>query len=160
MGKIIYLTKGYEFIVDDIYYDSLNKFCWHPLECNNNLVYAVCNTTIDKVWVHYLMHHEVMKLAGKIIPKGYIVDHINRNTFDTRYDNLRITTRIISSHNRGVFCNSTSGITGVNFHEKTAKWLARIQINKYRQSKSYDLFEEAIIKRVSWERQYAKQIGK
>ncbi len=157
--KEIYLPKDYIMLVDDKYYNHLIKFCWHPLECNNGLVYAIHRTTIDKKWIHYLLHHEVIKLSGKIIPYGYLVDHIDRNTFNNLELNLRVISRSISAHNRGLFVNNTSGFKGVSFHEKTKKWQARIQINGYRQTKSYDTFEEAIVARLKLEQYYSKQMG-
>lgn len=46
----------------------------------------------DKKWLH--------KLIMPNCPKGYVVDHINRNTLDNRRCNLRYVTRSLNSFNR------------------------------------------------------------
>jgi hypothetical protein len=46
----------------------------------------------DKKWLH--------KLIMPTCPKGYVVDHINRDTLDNRRCNLRYVTRSLNSFNR------------------------------------------------------------
>lgn len=78
-------------------------------------------------------------------PEDMVVDHINHNKLDNRYDNLRICTSQENSYNQSVRCNNTSGVTGVGWHKGKNKWIARIQINgKLKQLGCYNTKEEAI----------------
>ena len=45
--------------------------------------------------------------------KGYVIDHINRNKLDNRYNNLRIITQKENSYNRTKNINSTNKYKGV-----------------------------------------------
>jgi hypothetical protein len=63
-------------------------------------------------------------------PKGYTVDHINRDGLDNRVSNLRFATFSQNNMNKGVQKNNSSGYTGVEWHKKSQKWRARIKINR------------------------------
>lgn len=58
----------------------------------------------------------------------YELDHINRNKTDNRLFNLREITHQENCTNGSVRVNSTSGVTGVNFHKGSNKWIAHISI--------------------------------
>lgn len=61
----------------------------------------------------YLYHH------------GYIpeqIDHINRNCFDNRIENLRPATSSQNASNRKRFSNNKSGLKGVCWHKRIQKW--------------------------------------
>jgi hypothetical protein len=63
-------------------------------------------------------------------PKGYVVDHIDRDTLNNRSENLRIATISQNAQNRKeVQVNNTSGIRGVYRCKKSGKWIARITVN-------------------------------
>lgn len=56
---------------------------------------------------------------------GYMpeqIDHINRNCFDNRIENLRPATSSQNARNRKKFANNTSGIKGVCWHKRINKW--------------------------------------
>lgn len=55
------------------------------------------------------------------------VDHINGDTSDNRLSNLRESTKMENSYNRGCPANNTSGFKGVFWHRKRARWGAKIQ---------------------------------
>jgi hypothetical protein len=56
------------------------------------------------------------------------IDHINRITWDDRWENLRDVTPTINSRNRPRQSNNTSGITGVYWAQKDQKWRAQIKM--------------------------------
>ena len=67
--------------------------------------------------------------VNKTWPIG-VIDHINRNKLDDRFDNLRDVSHRINCINRGLQSNNTSGITGVRFEKQSGKWFAYIKEHK------------------------------
>ena len=50
------------------------------------------------------------------------IDHINRNSLDNSWDNLREVSRLCNIRNRGRFKNNTSGVTGISWCKRSQKW--------------------------------------
>ena len=59
-----------------------------------------------------------------------VVDHINGNGFDNRWDNLRDVSQATNSKNCRPSKNNTSGVMGVCFDKSRDKWLASIKVNR------------------------------
>ena len=57
------------------------------------------------------------------------VDHINRDSSDNRWNNLREATYTENNRNRSIGKDNTSGYKGVSFHKGTNKYRAEIKIN-------------------------------
>nr|DAU02775.1 MAG TPA: homing endonuclease [Caudoviricetes sp.] len=77
-------------IVDDEDYNFLNRHKWYISDQG----YAITQLRGSK---HIRMHHLV---AGKCSNKKLVVDHLNRNRLDNRYNNLRWTTQANNAQNR------------------------------------------------------------
>lgn len=81
--------------------------------------------------VVFIMHH------------GYnpenIIDHIDMNPLNNRIENLRETSFTCNIRNTGVNRLNNSGIKGVDFHNASNKWRARIVVN--REVKYLGIFE-------------------
>lgn len=87
-------------------------------------------------------------------PKG-VVDHINGDGFDNRWDNLRDVSQAVNARNCKLSKNNTSGITGVYFDKSRSKWAASIKVNKKVISLGrFDTIEEAAAIRKDAERNY------
>lgn len=56
------------------------------------------------------------------------IDHVNRDTSDNRFSNLREATRSENGFNRALLPNNTSGVSGVVFSRADQRWLARIGV--------------------------------
>lgn len=76
----------------------------------------------------YMIHRIAYYYVSGIDPLENEVDHINGNTLDNRFDNLRLATHADNTKNCKKYKNNTSGFKGVDFHR--GKWRARIQVNK------------------------------
>lgn len=61
-------------------------------------------------------------------PEGEI-DHINGKRADNRIENLREATRVQQNRNMKLFCQNTSGHTGVSWSKHAKKWYARIRVS-------------------------------
>jgi len=138
----IALTKGEFALVDDKYYDELIKYTWHV---NGKYVSNSFHTGSgsSRISSHLFMHYEVIRLAGKLIPKGYEIDHYNRNGLDNQETNLKIVTHTFNQINRGIPKNNTSGYPGVIYDSERNKWKASLKIGRERYTKRFDNQEEA-----------------
>jgi hypothetical protein len=76
--KLIPLNRGYEAMVDDEDYDNLMRYKWGAQVHNSNSIYA----TRSEPMQNFLMNP----------PKGFIIDHKDRNGLNNQKSNLRIAT--------------------------------------------------------------------
>jgi hypothetical protein len=78
-------------------------------------------------------------------PSSLKVDHINHETLDNSDENLRVVTQAENNQNvRGARKNSKSGIQGVIWIGKRAKWVAQIKSNgKHKHIGYYNEKDEA-----------------
>ena len=68
------------------------------------------------------------------------VDHKDRDSLNTRIENLRVATCREQQQNRGIGLNNTSGYKGVCFDKQSGKWSAKIKID--RKTKHIGYFSE------------------
>ena len=81
-------------------------------------------------------------------PKGYVVDHINRDPLDCRSCNLRFVTKGENNFNKKERVDNSSGKTGVYFDKKTGRWYSRIGKNKQTYNLGcYGSFRDAVAAR-------------
>lgn len=57
------------------------------------------------------------------------VDHVDRNIYNNKKENLRIVTKSINNQNRNIQPHSST-YRGVSFSKKSNFWIAMIQVNK------------------------------
>ena len=57
------------------------------------------------------------------------IDHINNNTLDNRFVNLREADHQQNGYNKKLQANNTSGVKGVYWDKSRCKWMARLNIN-------------------------------
>ncbi len=101
----------------------------------------------DRKYTVYIIDKEGIPIHRHIMNKrkGFMIDHINLNTFDNRNENLRFCTHQQNMINRSLQKNNTSGITGVSYYQPRKKFRARIKISKQDIHLGYyDTFEDAI----------------
>ena len=70
----------------------------------------------------------IWEMHGRTIPKGFLLDHIDRNPLNDRIDNLRLASKSQNAWNAGRNKNNTSGYKGVSYSKKTRKYLAQMQV--------------------------------
>jgi len=73
------------------------------------------------------MHREIMNVSEQ-----QEIDHINRNGFDNRQNNLRLCNRMQNMQNRHKKALCTSSYKGVYYEKNTMKWRVQIIVNKKR----------------------------
>ena len=94
----------------------VKQYNWHQHEGK----YAVGKINMANVRLHHL-------ILGRP-PKGMVVDHINRDTFDNRRENLRFATRAQNSQNRTPKTNTK--YIGIRFDIRYQKWGATCHANE------------------------------
>ena len=73
-------------------------------------------------------HLAFLYMTGKWPPNQ--IDHINCNSLDNRWVNLRPCTQLQNNRNRQYSPRSTSFFKGVYFHKKHKKYRAQISVNR------------------------------
>lgn len=76
----------------------------------------------------YYLHRLAFLYENGYFPEGEI-DHINQDSLDNRFCNLREVSRQCNLRNVSNQKNNTSGVKGVSFDKNNKKWLAQITIN-------------------------------
>ena len=116
-------------IVDDDMADELLKHRWHYSDgYARRSVY--CGRHGGKQKTRYIrMHREVWRLAGREIPAGHELDHINHDPLDNRIENLRVVTTAQNQYNQKPRAGGASRYKGVSWHKTTGKWMAYIMHN-------------------------------
>ena len=92
-------------------------------------------------------HRAAFLLMTGAWPRG-VVDHINWETSDNRWSNLRDVSVIVNAQNR----NPSANRHGAHFHAKKRKWESRATVGWVRKYLgSFSTFEEAVLARISAE---------
>ncbi|MEW8987786.1 MAG: HNH endonuclease [Bacillus sp. (in: firmicutes)] len=118
-----------------------------------NTWYPLKDSKSDKFYVvgkHSLNGKKKMAILHRWLthaPKGMVVDHINHDTLDNRFENLRVVTTSENGQNRrGAARHNKSRNRGVIWNKATGKWVAQIWSNRkpifY---KSFENKEDAIL---------------
>jgi len=97
--------------VVDAEYGYLSKYMWRISE--NGYVFRYSERRIS-------LAHQIMGTP----PKGFVVDHINRDKLDNRKANLRIIEARHNAQNVGPQKRNRTKIRGVTFRKDTGRYLA------------------------------------
>lgn len=107
--------------------------------------------TIDGV--NYLEHRVIWVMVHGSIPPGKEIDHIDRDRYNNKLENLRLVTRRENVLNSGVASSTCSKYTGVTKSVTPGKYTAGFSINSNRvnlgtyttEESAYDAYCQAII---------------
>ena len=86
-----------------------------------------------------ILHRVIYTHYHSPIPKGFDIDHIDRNPLNNHPANLRAVSRSANNANSKRRKDNTSGYRGVSWERRKRKWLARIVVSgKYIHLGYYD----------------------
>jgi hypothetical protein len=120
--KKIKLTQGKYALVNDCYFEKLNRFKWYALK-RGNTFYAVRSLNGKKIH----MHRVILRT-----PSHKETDHIDGYGLNNQIRNLRECTHSENQRNKVKSKNNTSGYKGLSWCERNKKWLVRISVNSKR----------------------------
>lgn len=87
----------------------------------------------------YLISRIIYFMCTKLDPRVYQIDHIDRNSDNNNFNNLRLASNnYIQNNNKDVPLSNTSGAVGVCWDKKRKKWQA--QIREYGRRRYLGLF--------------------
>jgi HNH endonuclease len=112
--KEIFLSDGSITSCDDKNFLYLLNYKWY-IQKGTNTNYAWTTTKINNNKIYYSMHGLVIKRKGITIPKGYEIDHIDRDGLNNQEYNLRIVKRGFNCFNSNLRNTNISGYTGVHY---------------------------------------------
>ena len=127
------------------------KYAGKEAGCKDPDGYIRININGEYIRAHRLVH---LFMTGDW-PEDEI-DHINGNTSDNRWENLRLVNQKENNKNAKIQKNNISGIRGVNWSKNEKKWLVRIHDNNGKRIclGRFNDFFEACCRRKSAELQY------
>ncbi|MGD0656283.1 MAG: hypothetical protein ABSA16_18265 [Thermoguttaceae bacterium] len=121
--KKIQLTRGYEALVDDVYFDWLNQFHWQ-------VMFSLTGKPYAKTHLRFADGRRLtVGMQSLVLFGANEVDHVNCNGLDCRRENLRDCSHAQNMRNRKVPTNNTSGILGVFWNPLCNNWRAQIAVN-------------------------------
>ena len=100
----------------------------------------------------YKVHRIIWAMVNRSDPGQLVVDHIDGNRLNNAPSNLRLVTKSLNALNSGIYGHNTSGVTGVSWHSRESRWVAKGKYNRRQTILGYYLIkEDAIRARMEWE---------
>lgn len=120
--------ESWDFIFDSKFLEKISKHYWGVVKSNNNIYLRASgrkNKCLERLhrYIYYLEYDIKLKTDE-------VIDHINRNTLDTRVSNLNLVTPLENAQNASIRKDNISGVKGVSWDKYKSKWIAYIQFNK------------------------------
>lgn len=152
--KVINTKNEGEFYIDRDDYEKIKNHSWYIKDGKGYIASKINGKTVK-------LHRYLLNVTD---PKQ-IVDHKDRNIFNCRKNNLRITNSSTNNINCSFSKNNTSGRTGVYLNNNGGNkknWRAQCTINNKKLCKSFSIkkygfqeaFELAVCQREKWEKEF------
>jgi uncharacterized protein YheU (UPF0270 family) len=140
MTQTIKLTKGYEAIVDDEFFEEISRYTWYALDGHWRIVYAARWKPKTKPRITIRMHHVILGVDPlELKLNNLITDHIDRDGLNNQKHNLRITTRRENILN-SVHCDNASGI----YYEKGRDRYKLFKLPDHQYIGTFKTYEETL----------------
>ena len=141
-------NTGIDFYFDLEDYDKIKDYCWRECTGNSGKYHFVGTSIIVNGKRTTLPIH-------KLIIQEDLVDHVDRNPFNNKKDNLRSATTQQNATNKSIMSTNKSGFIGVRWNNEINKWTVNICVDyKSRYIGSFNYITDAVIARLKAELQY------
>lgn len=77
----------------------------------------------------YYAHVIVFEMFFGEVPKGFDIDHVDRNKSNNRPMNLRLASRSENKFNAPAYVTNKLGVRGVSYHKRVGKFAAGIRVD-------------------------------
>jgi len=147
---IIYLYDKTGEVIGETYIDKddinkVSKYRWG--EHGNGYV-----TAINELGKRIYLHRYILGVES-----SSIVDHMDICTKNNRKSNLRECNMSKNIMNSSKPSDNKSGVKGILWDKERSKWRVEIKKDKTKQSKRFDLFDDATKQRIIWESEFFKE---
>lgn len=152
-GKMRWKPRGIRWFVGESY--TVRK--GRQKQWNSRYAWASCGYTFTASTgyqairlsifdVKHLAHRIVWKwMTGNNPPE--LIDHLDGNATNNRWNNLREATHSLNQRNKGKAKNNSSGCTGVTWDKSRGKWKVSVKVNgKMINVGRYESYEVACLK--------------
>jgi len=79
---------------------------------------------------YYSVQRLVYAIHHGTDPGHFMVDHINRDRFDNRVENLRLVLHPLNAINTGMFSHNKTGVRGVSYNKRDNVYYAQIKVKQ------------------------------
>lgn len=147
--------KGMKFILDTIVFNHLRHFrigynySHKSLKNIKVIMYPVIRVVLNYKKITVPLHKLLLPA-----PYGYVVDHINRDTFDARYNNLRVIPKEENAMNCSTRTTKSNDLPLGVYYNNCGNYVAFLRNKGKFYSKTFKTLEEAIKYREELERKY------
>lgn len=118
---IIYLTRGFETVVDDDLHEELDSYLWHASGPQGR----PCRRLRAGPRKLIYMYHQILDVLPWVMSmEGYEIDHRDRNPLNNQISNLRIVNHKTNMRNTAKF-GYRVGVCFDNRHRKYKAYLDR-----------------------------------
>lgn len=130
---IIYLTKGYETIVDDDIHEELNSYLWYASGVDGRPARRL-RTGPRKI---IMIYHQILHVIPWVMAEqGFCIDHIDGDPLNNQRSNLRIVTQTENMRNTNRHKNR-EGVAYDSRHDRYKVYIdqpdkKRINVGTYR----------------------------
>lgn len=116
------------------YNPATGEITWKKPNANNvkqgQRAGAVNSRGYTKIGIHsieYMAHRIAWTYMTGEDPGDMLIDHIDGDTTNNRFNNLRLASKAENTRNAKKYKHNTSGFKGVCWHNETKKWRAQIR---------------------------------
>lgn len=110
--------------------------------CRTDKAVSCARVRYEGKLVHFKLHRAIFAMHHGWLPAA--IDHINRDRFDNRISNLRPTTTVQNSYNKGIRSYNSSGYVGVHSCKVDGQIVYNARINANRVCTNLGNFPTAV----------------
>jgi hypothetical protein len=143
--KYIQLTQGQQTSVDDDLYYHLNQWKWYYRKRSGNRASGDVVRTLHGINSRGIQFTQTLYMTSLIcpVPKGYLVDHIDRDPTNNQRHNLRTATPSINVMNAGARINNKLKEKNIHWAHAKQRYIVQVRVDGKRVWKAFTELEDA-----------------